>query len=314
MPPQQLKGTALSARLLQKMAEEDPRVSCEKDSNTALREASLNAEPPAPAPSATCDGQVSSGAAGGEPWSDNVTVVFGVFAFCFILYAVTAYPDQAPGDSGELVAAAYLLGLGHPPGYPLFCLIGKLWSMILPFGTVAWRMNIGNAVAGAAAAATVALLGARFSRSNVAGALAGIGFGLCPVVWLFATQAEVFTLNNLFSAFLLYLSLKFFEKPSFFIAAAGAFSSGLGLGNQHTLVIFAVPLCAAVLIVGLWVGIIRFQRFLALATLFLLGFSVYIYMPLATIRSPYVSWGECHTWEGFQKHFLRVEYAFFRAR
>lgn len=295
------------------MAEDDPRVSCEKDSNSASREASLNAEPPAPAPSASCDGQMSSSAAGGEPWSDNVTVVFGVFAFCFILYAVTAYPDQAPGDSGELVAAAYQLGLGHPPGYPLFCLIGKLWSMILPFGTVAWRMNIGNAIAGAAAAATVALLGARFSRSNVAGALAGIGFGLCPVVWLFATQAEVFTLNNLFSAFLLYLSLKFFEKPSFVIAAAGAFSSGLGLGNQHTLVIFAVPLCAAVLIVGLWAGIIRFQRFLALATLFLLGFSVYIYMPLATIRSPYVSWGECHTWEGFQKHFLRVEYGL-RAR
>ena len=312
-PPQPFKRAALSARLLQKMAEDDPRVSCEKDSNSVLHEASLNAEPLAPAPSASCDGQMSSSAAGGECWSDNVTLVFGVFAFCFILYAVTAYPDQAPGDSGELVAAAYQLGLGHPPGYPLFCLIGKLWSMILPFGTVAWRMNIGNAVAGAAAAATVALLGARFSRSNIAGALAGIGFGLCPVVWLFATQAEVFTLNNLFSAFLLYLSLKFFEKPSFFIAAAGAFSSGLGLGNQHTLVIFAVPLCAAVLIVGLWVGIIRFQRFLALAGLFLLGFSVYIYMPLATIRSPYVSWGECHTWEGFQKHFLRVEYGL-RAR
>ena len=164
------------------MAEDDPRVSCEKDSNSVLHEASLNAEPPAPAPSASCDGQMSSSAAGGECWSDNVTLVFGVFAFCFILYAVTAYPDQAPGDSGELVAAAYQLGLGHPPGYPLFCLIGKLWSMILPFGTVAWRMNIGNAVAGAAAAATVALLGARFSRSNIAGALAGIGFGLCPVV------------------------------------------------------------------------------------------------------------------------------------
>jgi hypothetical protein len=243
-----------------------------------------------------------------DEWNDNVTVVFGVFTFCFVLYALTAYPDQAPGDSSELVAAAYQLGLGHPPGYPLFCLIGKFWSIILPFGTIAWRMNIGNAVAGSAAAAAVTLFGARFSRSNVAGALAGIGFGLCPVVWLFATQAEVFTLNNFFSALLLHLALIFFEKPSFPVAAAGAFFSGLGLGNQHTLVIFAVPLCAAVLIVGLWVGIFRLRRFLALAALFLLGFSVYIYMPLATMRSPYVSWGECHTWEGFKKHFLRVEY------
>ena len=281
------------------------------DSNATQHEGSTNGESlePAPVKSGDCG---SNASCGNDEWRDNVTVFFVVFSFCFILYVATAYPDQAPGDSGELVAAAYNLGLGHPPGYPLFCLIGKLWSIILPFGTIAWRMNIGNAVAGAAAAATVSLFGARFSRSNVAGALAGIGFGLCPVVWLFATQAEVFTLNNLFSALLLYLSLKFFENPSFPVAAAGAFSSGLGLGNQHTLVIFAVPLCAAVLILGVCVGTIRFKRFLALAGLFLLGFSVYIYMPLATMRSPYVSWGECHTWEGFQRHFLRVEYVVVR--
>ena len=291
------------------MAEGAEGISGGDGPDTSSCQTSADADLLEPAHAISSADNTSSSAVGDENWRDNFTVVFGVFAFCFVLYAVTAYPDQAPGDSGELVAAAYQLGLGHPPGYPLFCLIGKFWSIILPFGTIAWRMNIGNAVAGAAAAATVSLFGARFSRSNIAGTLAGIGFGLCPVVWLFATQAEVFTLNNFFSAFLLFLSLKFFEKPSFSVAAAGAFSSGLGLGNQHTLVIFAVPLCAAVLIVGLWAGIIRFMKFFALAGLFLLGFSVYIYMPFATIRSPYVSWGECHTWEGFQKHFFRVEYA-----
>ena len=296
------------------MAENAQDISRKDDSNAASHSAISDAQDEVLAgehcesePMVSGDNDVAGTVIAADAWRDNVTVVFGVFVFCFILYAVTAYPDQAPGDSGELVAAAYQLGLGHPPGYPLFCLIGKLWSIILPFGTIAWRMNIGNAVAGAAAAATVSLFGARFSRSNIAGALAGISFGLCPVVWLFATQAEVFTLNNLFSAILLYLSLKFFENPTFPVAAAGAFSSGLGLGNQHTLVIFAVPLCAAVLIVGIVAGVIRFKRFFALAGLFLLGFSVYIYMPLATMRSPYVSWGECHTWEGFQKHFLRVE-------
>jgi hypothetical protein len=305
----------MQRRSARKMAENLPEVPCKDDSNGALHNSfsetsdeTLERECCESDIVKSHENSVTNTAVDDGQWCDNLTLFISVFVFCFILYAVTAYPDQAPGDSGELVAAAYQLGLGHPPGYPLFCIIGKLWSIILPFGTIAWRMNIGNAVAGAAAAATVSLFGARFSRSNVAGALAGIGFGLCPVVWLFATQAEVFTLNNLFSAVLLYLSLKFFEKPSFPVAAAGAFSSGLGLGNQHTLVIYAVPLCAAVLFVGLWTGDIHLKRFFALAGLFLLGFSVYIYMPLATIRSPYVSWGECHTWEGFQKHFLRKEY------
>ena len=50
------------------------------------------------------------------------------------LYIITSPPTIYFGDSGELAAAAYNLGIGHPPGYPLFTLMEKLFSLI-PAGT-----------------------------------------------------------------------------------------------------------------------------------------------------------------------------------
>ena len=57
----------------------------------------------------------------------------------------------ALGDSGELVAAVHTLGIPHPSGYPLYVLLGKLFSMALPIGSIAFRMSLFSAVCAAAA-------------------------------------------------------------------------------------------------------------------------------------------------------------------
>src|SRR5258708_38141233 len=50
-------------------------------------------------------------------------------------------PGLMSDDSGEMIAASYRLGLPHPPGYPLYCLLGRLFSLF-PIGTVAFRFNL----------------------------------------------------------------------------------------------------------------------------------------------------------------------------
>src|SRR4028119_2317230 len=55
------------------------------------------------------------------------------------------------GDCGELIAASYRLGIAHPTGYPLYCLLGRLFATICPFGEVAWRYNVLSALLGATA-------------------------------------------------------------------------------------------------------------------------------------------------------------------
>ncbi|HRK33650.1 MAG TPA: DUF2723 domain-containing protein, partial [Candidatus Hydrogenedentes bacterium] len=57
-----------------------------------------------------------------------------------VVYVMTLGPTITGEDSGELVTAAYTLGIAHPPGYPIWCLLGKVFTFI-PFGSVAWRVN-----------------------------------------------------------------------------------------------------------------------------------------------------------------------------
>ncbi|NJL71573.1 MAG: DUF2723 domain-containing protein [Candidatus Competibacteraceae bacterium] len=66
----------------------------------------------------------------------------------FAVYWFTLAPTVSGEDSGELIIAAHTLGVAHPSGYPLWCLLGKLFTFI-PFGSIAWRVNLLSAVFGA---------------------------------------------------------------------------------------------------------------------------------------------------------------------
>src|ERR671930_1088399 len=68
----------------------------------------------------------------------------GIVALCiFLLYVITLAPTTAMWDTSEYISAAYTLGLPHPPGNPLFVLIGRVFAIIPIFGpNVATRINV----------------------------------------------------------------------------------------------------------------------------------------------------------------------------
>src|SRR3954468_18479887 len=66
-----------------------------------------------------------------------------------VLYLVTLAPNTAMWDTSEYIAAAYTLGLPHPPGNPFFVLIGRVFSILPIASSVAARVNILAAVASA---------------------------------------------------------------------------------------------------------------------------------------------------------------------
>jgi hypothetical protein len=65
-----------------------------------------------------------------------------VFLISFTVYLKTLCPTVYVGDSGELIAAAYTLGIPHPPGYPLFTILGKVFITLIPIGSIAYRVNL----------------------------------------------------------------------------------------------------------------------------------------------------------------------------
>jgi hypothetical protein len=58
------------------------------------------------------------------------------------LYVRTAAPTVLTADGGEFQFVPYMAGIAHPTGYPLYTMLGWLWSHVLPFGDVAYRMNL----------------------------------------------------------------------------------------------------------------------------------------------------------------------------
>jgi tetratricopeptide (TPR) repeat protein len=230
----------------------------------------------------------------------------GVFVLGMILYVVTLPPTILPGDSGELIAASRTLSVAHPPGYPLYLLIGKLFSSFVGLGSVAYRYNLLSAVV---ASATVALVYSLLRGLGVHRVLAiGISLGLASqeAYWLQSTAAEVYPLNAFFAALLLYVALLGRKY------AAGAFLllgylGGLAVSHHLTLV---YALLSAVIFVVLYLKILPRPGTLVLgAFLFLIGLTAWVYIPIRASLKPPLAWGDTDTLGGFVSHVLAHRYA-----
>src|SRR5436309_41716 len=98
----------------------------------------------------------------------------------FAVYAAGACPTIYVGDSGDLVTAVHVLGIPHPTGYPLYVLLGKLWSVLIPVGTVAWRMSLFSAVCAAAACGALYRLCRSLALHPVAAAFSALVLAFSP--------------------------------------------------------------------------------------------------------------------------------------
>ena len=108
----------------------------------------------------------------------------------------------AAGDGGELITASFTLGVPHPPGYPTYVALGKLFSL-LPLGTAAFRYNLFSAVGAAGAAGLLAAaIRAQWGErvGPLAAAVVALSFAFLPLVWSQAVVAEVYALNLLLVA------------------------------------------------------------------------------------------------------------------
>jgi hypothetical protein len=224
----------------------------------------------------------------------------------FVLYLRTLAPTVTPEDSGELIAAAYTLGIAHPPGYPLWCLLGKLFTFI-PLGTIAWRVNLLSAALGAASAGVLALLAARITRRFYPSLAAALIYAGSRDFWSQAVLAEVYTLNVLFFLLLLLFAFRFEDTRRTRWLYLMAFTLGLALTNHSTILALAPVFLGWVFLRHL--ELFRFRLLLLnLPAAFLLGFSIILYLPMRSAVDPVIDWGNPETLSAALDHFLRRQY------
>jgi len=230
--------------------------------------------------------------------------------FALLVFYLTACRTVPGGDSGELISVAYNLGVAHPPGYPLYTMLAHL-STYFPYGSVAWRVNMFSALAAVASGYMIYLVASRWIRDRwLAVAAAGL-FIFSPLAWRYAVVAEVFTLNNLFIAGLLYLTMRFDEEPTPKWAYLWILTLGIACSHHHTIVFLALPLF--VMLMYRHAKVLLTPRvFFSCLGLFALGMSPYLFLPWAAKKNLLISWGAADTWDGFWTHFMRKEYGTFQ--
>jgi len=242
--------------------------------------------------------------------SRDAAVCFAfVFAAAFSVYLFTLCPTFASEDSPELTTAAWTLGVAHPPGYPVYVIYGKIIAMLLPFGSVAWRLNLANALAAAAASGVVALIILRLTRSRLAAVVGGLALAFSGNLWAQAVVAEVYALNSLIIAILIYLAVRWHERPSrsVAIAAAGVCALGFGVHPISAFVAFIVVVFAIVrdhreaFRLSVWAPAIA-MGIIVLAAEY--GFTMW-----CSARNPYLDWGNPETFRRLINHFMREQYS-----
>ena len=214
-----------------------------------------------------------------------------IFAALLALILVPLYlyclPPVLPPyrDSGEMASAAWTLGVAHQPGYPLYLVSAKLFSL-LPLGNPAWRLNLFSAAAGLAGLLVFwRLAAAAFSPAAAffAALLLGFNFTLRTV----SSVPEMYALNFFFAALLLY-SARIPEKGSGGPAVPlTAFLLGLAMTNRMDIVL-AFP----ALLLLLWPDVKAggATGLLKATGLFFLGFSLSLSLPLRSSGWPLFDW------------------------
>lgn len=115
-------------------------------------------------------------------------VAFSVALVCFLFYLKTLaptvlyYDPTAFPDSVVLQTQAILLGIPHTTGYPTWVMLTHLFTY-LPFGNLAYRVNLSSAVFAAATVFLVYLLCLRLTKRVVPSYVAALLFGLSRDFW-----------------------------------------------------------------------------------------------------------------------------------
>lgn len=251
-------------------------------------------------------------------------VALSVSLSAFVLYAATANRSIDFIDSGELATVCHTLGIAHPTGYPVFTLVGWLFSH-LPLGLrTIHQLNLMSSFFCAAGLffffRSFILIGSLFMPAPMkdsggknpmaiylpASVSASI-LGFSVTYWSQSTSIEVYSLHLFFLSLLIF----FFLRSVFALRGEGdggrelvlfAYLLGLSFANHLTTILLA-PAMIVFFFVRFHAGRRAWKRIAILALPFLAGFSTYLYLPVRALSHPLMNWGNPADFERWFWHF-----------
>ncbi len=193
---------------------------------------------------------------------NNNLVGWIVFAISLITYTLTVEPTASFWDCGEFIACAYKLQVPHPPGAPLFLLLGRMFSFLAlgDVTRVAFWINMMSVVASALTILfmhwTIVMIGCKVLRKPFAeltqsegiilllsGAVGSLIYAFSDSFWFSAVEAEVYAMSSFFTAIVVWAAFRWelveneaeANRWILFIAYLVGLSIGVHLLNLVTL-------------------------------------------------------------------------------
>ena len=221
-----------------------------------------------------------------------------------VLYVGTLGPSTAMWDTSEYIAAAYILGMPHPPGNPFFVLLGRVWSMLPVAPEVAARINLLSATCSAVSAGLWFLVTERVVRDwlsqralrLIVASLAALIGATAFTVWAQSVVNEkVYTVSLVGLALIAWLMLRWLDSPDGPRAdrtlVLVAYLLGLGYAN-HMAGMLAAPAVGLAVLMRRPATLRRWRLLLACAGAMLLGVTPFVMQPIRAAHHPALNTGE----------------------
>ncbi|MEO1433919.1 MAG: DUF2723 domain-containing protein [Bacteroidota bacterium] len=228
-----------------------------------------------------------------------------VFAIATTVYLLSAEPTGSLWDCGEFIAGAYKLQVVHPPGAPLFLMVGRMFTAIADLfsnnpETIAYSVNVMSGLCTAFLCLFVFWITTIFGRLilnpdrtaepsqaetialMIAGAAAGLSTCFATSVWFSAVEGEVYAMSSFFTGFVVWTAAKWYSLPegpqTDRWLVFSMYLVGLSIG-VHLLSLLTIPMVALLYYLKRWENVTLQGMAAALGTgvlIFAIGIQVII--------------------------------------
>lgn len=255
-----------------------------------------------------------------------------VFVIAFGIYLKTMAPTVPFWDCGEFIATSYILGVPHPPGAPLYILVGRLFTFLPLWDEIAARVNFTSVIASAFTVMLLYLItiqliqlwsnrktGAGIDRTfpsgqfamHVGGIVAALSLVFSDTFWFNAVEAEVYAGSMLFTMLGIWLTLQWMEQHEqprrdrllLFIA----YLFGLG-GGLHLLCWLTMPTIGLLILFTDRRPLKNPSFWVVSVLLFILGYSTYYSLMVRAGLNPAINENDPYNWTNFMQFLQRKQY------
>jgi hypothetical protein len=246
-------------------------------------------------------------------------VALVVFAIVLAAYVETMPRSTPFWDAGEFIATSYILGIPHPPGTPLYVLLGRVFSLF-PFANVATRINFMSALLSALAVLFTFLVTVRLAKMSFkiqgwkawfAGIVTSFFTAFSTTFWANGTGAEVYPMASFVMVLTLWMGLRWWDAlekehaDRLLLAIAYIYSLCIGVALMGLL---AAPGIVLLVLLVNWRTFTKPKLITTACALFVLGVSVHLYLLIRAHLNPIINEDDPKTWHDLWLVLKRDQY------